>query len=110
VHERRIAADEIDADFDSGTFERFCKYDVVVAVAALRDERDRRHRDAFVDDRDAVLALDLVADRNEPLGLSALRAAISMSGWAQLRRLTPIVIVRMSRFSICTMRMVSMTS
>src|SRR5690606_16146042 len=40
----------------------------------------------------------------------ALAAAFSSAGSAQLRRLTPSVIVRMSRFSICTMRMVSTIS
>src|SRR6185295_2417256 len=37
-------------------------------------------------------------------------AIVSKSGWAQPRRLMPSVMVRMSRFSICTMRMVSTIS
>src|SRR5690606_36184090 len=40
----------------------------------------------------------------------ALRPAASRSGCAQSRRDMPIVMVRMSRFSICTMRMVSTIS
>ena len=40
----------------------------VLGVARRGELRDRRDRDALVDDRDAVLALDRVGDRHEALG------------------------------------------
>ena len=68
VHERREAADEVDAHLVRGPVERERERRDVLGVGGGRELGDRGDRDALVDDRDAVLALDLLGDRHEPLG------------------------------------------
>ena len=68
VHERGETAQEIDADFCRPRGRALGEHHVVVALGRFRDERDRRHRDTLVDDRHAVLVLDLIAHRDQPPG------------------------------------------
>jgi hypothetical protein len=71
VHERGIAADEVDTHLRGRAVQLAREARVVVRVAALRHERHGRHRHACVDDGHAVLALDLLPGGNQPLGAAA---------------------------------------
>jgi hypothetical protein len=63
----RESADEIDADRRGARIHRARERDEVRGTRCGRDEGDRRRRDALVDDRDAVIPLDRVGDRDEVL-------------------------------------------
>jgi hypothetical protein len=68
LHEAAEAADEVDADLFGGGVERVRHLDVGGGVVAAHDVGDGRQRDALVDDRDAVLVLDLVGHADQPAG------------------------------------------
>ena len=92
LHERGEAADEVDADLVGGRVERVRHLEVGLGVVAADDVGDRRHRDALVDDRDAVLLLQLGGDLDQPagaahdLGVDALGGAARLAGGAVVER------------------------
>ena len=61
LHERGKAADEVDAGRTCGAVERLGERHIAVRGRHRADHRDRGDRNALVDDRDAELALDLLA-------------------------------------------------
>ena len=65
VHERRVPADEVHAAGLCRAVERQRKGNIVLGLAASRDERDGRDGNALVDDGYAELALDILAGFNE---------------------------------------------
>ena len=67
VHQRRIPAEEIDADFRRRPVKRQCDRTGVV----LADQADRRHADPFVHDRDSEFRLDLFAGLHKIAGSPA---------------------------------------
>src|SRR5690606_1862573 len=71
VHERGEPPDEVHADLGRGAVELLGEADVAFRAGALGDQRYRRDGDALVDDGNAVLALALVAGRDEAAGETA---------------------------------------
>ena len=71
VHKRRVAADKVHAAGFCRAVKRQRKGNVILRRAASGDERYRRYRDALVYDRDAELALDILARFHEPLCAAA---------------------------------------
>ena len=65
LDECREAADEVDADFLGGAVHRLSDRHVRVSLAGIGRDGNRRDRDALVDDRDAVLRLDVLARLHE---------------------------------------------
>ena len=61
LHQRGKTADEVDAGRACRAVERLGKRHIAVRGGHRADHRDRGDRDALVDDRDAELALDLLA-------------------------------------------------
>ena len=69
VDERRVAADEVNADFPGGLVNRAGERQQLLRGARpARDERGRRDRDALVGDSQAVLLADLVHGWDEARG------------------------------------------
>ena len=68
VDERREAAEIVDAEGLGGAVERMGERRQVLVGARGGDLRDGRDRDALVDDRDAVLALEVARGLDEALG------------------------------------------
>ena len=69
AHERAVSADEVDADLLRGFVKRVGDRDEILGglAAAGADEGDRGDGDALVDDRDAEVALDVLARGDEIL-------------------------------------------
>ncbi|MPM83727.1 hypothetical protein SDC9_130796 [bioreactor metagenome] len=68
MHQRGKPADEIHAAFLRRAIHRQRKGDIVLRIARFHNQRHRGHGDALVDDGDAHLALNLLANGYEPLG------------------------------------------
>jgi hypothetical protein len=68
LHQCRKAAEEIHPDLFCGAVEIFGHQHVGVCGGALRDQRDRRHGDALVDDRNAVFRSNFFAGTDQILG------------------------------------------
>ena len=69
--QRRVAADQVDADFLGCAIECVRELDEVLGglAGAGADQRDRGDGDALVDDRDAVVAFDGLAGGDQILGV-----------------------------------------
>ena len=65
LHQGGEAADEVDAEVVRRAVERLCQPDIVLGRRRAADLRDRRDRNALVDDRDAVELFDALTAGNE---------------------------------------------
>ena len=65
LHEGREAADEVYAGGVGRAVERLCERHIAVRARGRADHGDRGDGNTLVDDRDAELALDLLAGRDE---------------------------------------------
>ena len=74
VHERRVAADEVDSDLGCCPVERESERRDLAAPARRRKLGDRSDRDAAVHDRYAVLGRQLLGHRHEVLGGAVTRS------------------------------------
>ena len=70
LHQRREAAEEVDAAFAGGSLQSLCELDGVPVVAGGKYHSRRGDGDALVDYRDAQLLLDLLARLDEILCLA----------------------------------------
>ena len=68
LHQRGKAAEEIDPDLFRRAVQVFGHQHIRVRIRALGDQGDRRHRNAFVDDGDAVLGGNFFARAHQVLG------------------------------------------
>lgn len=115
MHERGIAADEVDADGLCGAVQCLCKANGACTGVCARQHGDGRDGDALIHNRNAVLAADVLAGLDEVFGIAAnfvvdFVQALSISESMQSRSEMPIVMVRTSRFSLSIIFMVSRIS
>lgn len=71
MHERGIAADEVDADGLCGAVQCLCKANGACTGVCARQHGDGRDGDALIHNRNAVLAADVLAGLDEVFGIAA---------------------------------------
>ncbi len=67
LHQRRKSADKIDADFLGCLVKRLCYRHIRVCFAGFCSNSNRRDRNAFMDDWDAILGFDVLTRLDQKL-------------------------------------------